>query len=117
VRVYAEGFRDAGSRFLVADGDGTVRADAASCDATAGVAEDVASNDVKEANDQGKDARCDDQAPEWQAQRTLAGGFLVHVPEHVEPDDHHSDAEGDEAMGWAEQRPIASKVAAEQRAL
>jgi len=116
VRVYAERFRDARTRFLVGDGDGTMGANAAGCDAAVRVTEDIASDDVEEANDQGKDARCDDQAPERQPQRILASSFLVHVSKHVKPDNHHSGAEGDEAMGWAEQRPVASKVAAEQRA-
>jgi hypothetical protein len=46
----------------------------------------------------------------------LAGGFLVHVPEDVEADDDHGYAESNEAMGWAEEWPVASEVGFEEGA-
>ena len=74
-------------------------------------------NDVKEANDDGKDTRSKEQTPEWQTQRLLACSLLVHVAEHIEPQHRHGASQSNKAMARAKQGPVASKVAPEERAL
>jgi hypothetical protein len=74
------------------------------------------SYNVEEANDDTQDTRSDQQAPKWHAQRLLAGGLLVHVAKHVESNGHHGATKGNESMCCAEQRPVASKEVAEERA-
>ena len=75
------------------------------------------SHDIEETNDNGENAGSHEETPEWHTQRLLARGLLVHVAEHVETEHHHRASQTDEAMAGAEQGPIASEVAAEERAL
>lgn len=72
-------------------------------------------NDVEETDDDAENTRGNKQAPEWHAQGLLAGSFLVHISEHVESNGHHGAAQGNEAMCWAQQGPVAGKEVAEQR--
>lgn len=74
------------------------------------------SNDVEEANYDSQDSRSNKQTPERQTQRFLTCGLLVHVSQHVQAEHHHGRSQRDEAMAWAEQRPVARKVAAEEGA-
>lgn len=71
-------------------------------------------NNVEEANDNGENARCEEQTPEWHAQGLLASGLFVHVAEHVESDNHHGASKRDESMCRAQQRPVASEEIAEK---
>ena len=118
----------------LAHSDGTTRADTACCDATRTVAEDVAlqdvsgllkksiaywtySNEVEEADHNCEDARCDQKPPKGKTESLLACGFLVHVAQHVESEDHHSAAQSNETVGRAQKWPVASEEPAEERAL
>ena len=110
------------------------RADTTGCNAPRTVAEDVAlwcisvlfvqivedctySNNIKEADDDSKDARRHQEPPERQSQRLLACSLLVHVTQHVESEDHHGAAQSHETMSRTKQRPVASEKIAEERAL
>lgn len=94
-------------------GGGPVRADLAGRDAELLLAEHVAGEDVGDAEDDDEDAGGDDDAPVGGAERLLARGFLVQVPEDGDAGDDHEEAEGDEAVGRGEERPVAGDVAFE----
>ena len=99
------------------EGDGALGADEARGDVTGVVAEDVAGDDVEDADDDCEDARGNEETPEGEAKRVLAGGFLVHVAEHVESEDGRGASKSDEAMGRTKQGPVAGEVTTEERAL
>ena len=71
-------------------------------------------NQIHEAKDKDDDAACDDDTPERHAQRLLARRCLVEVAEHVNAKHEHGECKRDEAVSWAQQRPIASEIRAEK---
>ena len=73
-------------------GDGAVGADLAGGDAEFALAEDVAGEDVCDAEDDDDDARGDDDAPVGGAEGFLGGGFFVEVAEDGDADDGHEDS-------------------------
>ena len=78
-----------------------------------GIPEDVADDDVEEAENGGQDTRGDDDSPEWKAEGLLGCGFLVEVSEDRDSDDDHGEAERNEARGWGEERPVTQEVGSE----
>ena len=64
-------------------------ADHAGGNAEGAGAEEVAGEDVNEAEDTGKDAGGDDDLPEGEAKGLLGGGRLVEVAEYGNPDNNH----------------------------
>ena len=58
-------------------------------DALVFVAEDVACEDVDDAEDEGEDAAADDDAPEGCAEGFLRCRFLVEVSEDGDAEDYH----------------------------
>ena len=73
------------------------------------------SEDVDDTQDYHYDARRDDDAPEGESERLLTRCGLVEVSEYAHADDYHEESEGNETGRDAQERPIASKVAAEKR--
>lgn len=84
---------------FLGEGDGALGADEARGDVAGVVAEDVASDDVEDADDDCEDAGGNEETPEGEAKGVLAGGSLVHVAEHVESEDGGGASKSDEAMG------------------
>lgn len=95
-------------------GHGPIGADLTGGDAEFALAEDVAGEDVCDAEDDDDDAGGDDDAPVGDAEGFLGGGFFVEVAEDGDADDGHEDAEGDEAVGGGEQGPGVEDVGAEE---
>ena len=95
-------------------GHGAIGADLAGGDAEFALAEDVAGEDVCDAEDDDDDAGGDDDAPVGDAEGFLGGGFFVEVAEDGDADDGHEDAEGDEAVGEGEQGPGVEDVGTEE---
>ena len=89
----------------------------ASCDAFVAVTEDVGSDQVDPAKDKDDDASADNDTPECEAERLLAGGRFVEIAEHVHAEHDHGESESDEAMGGTEEWPVTSKIASEEREL
>lgn len=86
-------------------GHGSVGSYLSGRDAEFSLAEDVAGEDVCDAEDYDDDAGGDDDAPVGDAEGFLGGGFFVEVAEDGDADDGHEYAEGDEAVGWGEEGP------------
>lgn len=82
------------------DGDCAVSADLTGGDTLAAVAEDVTCYQVHPAQDEDEDARCDDQAPESETERLLAGDLLVEVAEHVDSQYDHCKSQSNEPVSW-----------------
>lgn len=93
----------------------TVSADLARGDALLLVAEDVACEEVDDAEDDDHDAAGDDNLPEGGAQRFLARGLFVQVSEDGDAEDDHQNAESHEAGFGSEEGPVARDVASEER--
>jgi len=68
------------------------------------------SNQVDPTEDEDDDARGNHDAPEGQAQRFLAGRWLIQVAEHVDAKHDHGHRKRDEAVQRTKQRPVASEV-------
>lgn len=102
------------SSFLRGERNGAMRSDSTSCNAVTAVSKDVARNNVEESDHKNQDSRCEDQSPESQAQRLLASGSFVHISENIQAEDNHRNSKSDEPMAWAEQRPIARVIGAEE---
>lgn len=92
----------------------TVRADLTSGDIESFLTEHEAGEDVDDAEDRGQDAGRDDEGPVVAAEGLFRGGGFVEVAEHGASEDEHEDAEGDEARGGGEERPVFGDVAAEE---
>ena len=84
-------------------------------DAEGFVAEDVAGEEVGDAEDDDDDAAADDDAPEGGAEGFLRCGGFVQVAEDGDAEDDHQGAEGDEARGRGKERPVGGDVGAEER--
>ena len=95
-------------------GDRAVHADLAGGDAEGLVAKPVGGEDVDGAEDAGKDAGGDDDAPEGGAEGVFGGGGFVEVAEDGDADDDHEDAEGNEAGAGGEEGPVGCCVAFEE---
>ena len=94
---------------------GSVGAHLAGGDTEFLLAEDIACEDVDDAEQNREDARGDDDAPVGGAEGFLAGGFFVEVAEYGDTGDDHQEAEGDEAVDWREEGPVAGNVGSEER--
>lgn len=79
------------------------------------VSENVACEEVHDAEDDDHDAAGNDNLPEGGAQRFLTCGLFVQVSEDGDAEDDHENAEGHEARLRAEEGPVAGNVASEER--
>ena len=95
-------------------GHRTVSSNLSGGDALVAVSEDVASDQVHPAHDEDDDTTADDDTPESETERFLVGVGFVEVAEHVHAEDDHGEGERDEAVGWAEEWPVAGEVGAEE---
>ena len=76
--------------------------------------ENVAREDICDAEDDDEDAGGDDDAPVGDAEGFLGSGFFIKVSEDGDADDDHEDSEGDEAVGGGEEGPGVEDVIAEE---
>lgn len=90
-------------------------ADLAGGDAQSLVAEDVACEDVDDAEDDDDDAAGDDDLPEGLPEGFLACRLLVQVAEDRDAENYHHGAEGYKTGLGGEEGPVAGDVAAEDR--
>ena len=83
-------------------------------DALVAISEDVAGDQVHPAHDKDDDAATDDDTPEGETEGLLVGVGFVQVAEHINAEDDHGESECNEAVGRAEEWPIAGEVGAEE---
>ena len=89
-------------------------ADVACRDALGLVAEEVGGEDVCGAEDDDDNARCDNEAPEGEAEGFLGRRGLVQVAECGYTSEHHGCAEREEGGVRGEEGPVSSDVAWEK---
>lgn len=71
-------------------------------DASFSISEDVARNDIENAEDENQYASANDHPPECETQLFRTHVWLVEVCQYVDPKCCHAKTERDEAVLWAE---------------
>lgn len=66
-------------------------------------------------HDHSQGSRREDDSPECEPERVLAGGLCVEIPQNTNPEDHQGRSQSDEPRVLTKKRPVAVEVAPENR--